>query len=95
MKKGDVVVLPLLAAGRDVREFPMPDVIDFDREKVTHITFAAGPHHCIGSHLARRELRIALEELLKRIPPYRIAPGETPVTHARGILGVERVSLSW
>jgi len=76
MKAGDVVTLPTMLAGRDAQEFPDPDVVDFRREKVSHITFAAGPHRCVGSHLARRELRIALEEWLKRVPAFRIKPGD-------------------
>src|SRR5690606_22847696 len=65
MKPGDRVALGTMFAGRDEREFANPDAIDFRREKVNHITFAAGPHRCVGSHLARRELRIALEEWLR------------------------------
>jgi len=95
MKKGDVVSLATMLAGRDEREFPNPDVVDFDREKVSHITFAAGPHRCVGSHLARRELRIAVEEWLKRVPPFRIKPGERAVTHGVGVFGVERLPLVW
>jgi len=95
MKAGDVVTLPTMLAGRDAQEFPNPDVVDFRREKVSHITFAAGPHRCVGSHLARRELRIALEEWLKRVPPFRIKPGERAVTHGIGVFGVERLPLVW
>jgi len=95
MKAGDVVSLPTMLAGRDEREFSNPDVIDFRREKVSHITFAAGPHRCVGSHLARRELRIALEEWLKRVPPFRIKPGERAITHGIGVFGVERLPLVW
>lgn len=95
MKAGDVVTLPTMLAGRDEQEFPNPDVVDFRREKVSHITFAAGPHRCVGSHLARRELRIALEEWLKRVPPFRIKPGERAVTHGIGVFGVERLPLVW
>jgi len=95
MKKGDVVSLATMLAGRDEREFPNPDVVDFGREKVSHITFAAGPHRCVGSHLARRELRIAVEEWLKRVPPFRIKPGERAVTHGVGVFGVEKLPLVW
>jgi cytochrome P450 len=95
MKPGDVVTLPTMLAGRDEREFENPDRIDFRREKLTHITFAAGPHRCVGSHLARRELRIALEEWLRRIPPFRIAENDQAVTHSIGVFGVNRLPLSW
>jgi len=95
MKKGDVVVLGTMFAGRDGQEFANPDRVDFDREKVSHITFAAGPHRCVGSHLARRELRIAIEEWLRRVPPFRIKEGEAGVTHSLGVFGVSRLPLSW
>jgi len=95
MRKGDTIVLPTQLAGRDEREFPNPDHVDFKRENVSHITFAAGPHRCVGSHLARRELRIALEQWLTRVPPFRVKPGETPHTHGLGVLGVNRLPLVW
>jgi cytochrome P450 len=95
MKAGDAVVLATVFSGRDGEEFPDPDVIDFAREKVSHITFAAGPHRCIGSHLARRELKIALESWLQRVPPFRIKPGEKPVTHSLGVFGVNFLPLAW
>ncbi|MDB5447379.1 MAG: putative cytochrome [Phenylobacterium sp.] len=95
MKAGDVIALGTMFAGRDDQEFAEPDTVDFGREKVSHITFAAGPHRCVGSHLARRELRIALEEWLKHIPPFHITPGETPITHGIGVFGLERLPLSW
>jgi cytochrome P450 len=69
--------------------------VDFEREKVSHITFAAGPHRCLGSHLARREIRIALEEWLDRVPSFSITPGKKAVTHALGVFGVTSLPLSW
>jgi len=95
MKQGDRVSLATMLAGRDGAEFPNPDVVDFGRDKVSHISFAAGPHRCIGSHLARREMRVALEEWLSRVPPFRVKPGETPVTHAMGVFGVDYLPLVW
>ncbi len=95
MKAGDLVTLGTMLAGRDGAEFANPDKIDLRREKVSHITFAAGPHRCVGSHLARRELRIALETWLNRVPPFRVKPGTTPVTHGIGVFGVSRLDLVW
>jgi cytochrome P450 len=95
MKQGDRVTLATMLAGRDGTEFPNPDVVDFAREKVNHISFAAGPHRCIGSHLARREMRVAVEEWLGRVPPFRVKPGETPTTHAIGVFGVDYLPLVW
>jgi cytochrome P450 len=95
MKAGDWVHLPTMLAGRDETEFPDPDRVDFDRERVTHISFAAGVHRCLGSHLARRELRSALSEWLSRAPPFRIKPGETPVTQSISVFGVHYLPLVW
>jgi cytochrome P450 len=50
--------------------------VDFERGRTNHIVFASGLHRCLGSHLARLEMRLAVEELLKRIPDYTVAPGE-------------------
>jgi cytochrome P450 len=55
-----------------------PLTVDLERYGVRHASFTSGFHRCLGSHLARLELRIALEELHKRIPDYRITPGAEP-----------------
>lgn len=96
MKKGDRVVLAMTIAGRDEAEYEGADVVDFDRKASSrHISFAVGPHNCIGQHLARREIRIALEEWLKRVPHFTIAPGETPVTQGMTVFGVDHLPLVW
>ncbi|MGE0387128.1 MAG: cytochrome P450 [Gammaproteobacteria bacterium] len=94
-KKGDVVSLITALAGLDDREFPDPYRLDVDRQDVRHTAFSVGPHRCIGSHLARRELKIALEEWLTRVPAFRIAEGATITTHALGVWGVHNLPLVW
>lgn len=75
IKKGDVITLSTGAANRDPARFPNPDVVDFDRADAhSHLTFGAGEHRCAGSHLATMQVRIALEEVHKVIPDYRIDP---------------------
>ena len=59
------------AADIDETTFGDPFQVRFDREDNRHIAFGAGVHRCLGSHLARRELRIALREWHRRIPDYR------------------------
>jgi cytochrome P450 len=95
MKKGDWIFLGTPICGRDEHEFPDPHHIDFRRENVRHLAFASGPHRCIGSHLARREIKIALEEWLTRIPPFRIKAGETPQAQATIVWGVTYLPLEW
>lgn len=95
MKKGDRIVLANSVAARDERYDPRGEQIEFTRDNVTHTTFALGPHRCIGSHLARRELRIALEHWTSRAPQFRIKQGESAVTHGTTVFGVNHLPLVW
>ena len=94
MKAGDMVCIPLNAATRDEAAFPNGSAVDITRKPNNHIGFGAGPHRCLGSHLARRELKIALEEWHKRIPDYHLAPG-AELTETGGQLGLETLPLVW
>ena len=58
-----------------VATFTDPLTVDFHRESNPHIVFASGFHRCLGSHLARLEIRVALEELVARLPDFRIREG--------------------
>lgn len=73
LKRGESVVSILGAANRDPEVFPNPDVIDFGRENAKHLTFGLGTHFCIGSHLARLEMRLALRALAARVPDMVLA----------------------
>jgi cytochrome P450 len=95
LKKGDMVLFPLAAAGRDANQYERASEIDFDRGPFRHISFGSGPHRCLGSHLARVELAVALEEWHKRIPNYRIAEGESIVEHHSGVYGLNSLPLTW
>ena len=94
IKQGELVTLLLGASNIDDEEFGNGDVVDFARERNRHLAFGAGAHRCLGSHLARMELRIAMEEWHKRIPEYEIKPGETP-TYSPGIREVQFLPLVW
>ena len=75
-REGDKVVLFYWAANRDESVFPNPEQFDITRSPNPHVGFgAAGPHFCLGAHLARREIRVMLQELLTRVPRIR-ASGE-------------------
>lgn len=95
MKKGDRVSVPFGLASRDPAEYPEPHRIDFSRANTRNISFSAGPHRCIGSHLARREFKIALEEWTARAPEFRIAEGQAAVAHGTGVWGIDRLPLAW
>ncbi|WP_246178580.1 cytochrome P450 [Actinomadura decatromicini] len=95
MKAGDMVLLPLAAADRDPRAFPDAHVVDLDRHPNRHIAFGAGPHHCLGAHLARLELQIAIREWHARIPDYRVPDGARVTEHAGQVLGLESLPLEW
>jgi cytochrome P450 len=95
MRAGDRVLLATALATRDPSEFDRAGEVVLDRESNRHIAFGAGPHRCLGSHLARLELRIALEELLARVAGFRLAAGETPAIHGGGVLGIDRLPVAW
>jgi cytochrome P450 len=78
LREGALVNLLIGAANVDPAEFADPTRVDFERESNRHIAFGAGAHRCLGSHLARMELRAALEEWHKRIPDYEIKAGAVP-----------------
>ncbi len=75
IEQGDMVLVSWAAANRDEREFACPAEFDLGREGNRHIAFGAGPHRCAGSNLARMNLRIAIEEILRRMPNLALAPG--------------------
>jgi cytochrome P450 len=72
---GEQVMVLLGAANLDDRETPDAGVLRWDREVNRHLAFGGGVHRCLGSHLARVELRVALREWHRRIPDYRVRPG--------------------
>ena len=73
MSEGDRLLLLWGAANHDPEEFENPDEVDIERSPNRHLAFGAGIHRCLGSHLARAELRIALQEILRRMPEFKIA----------------------
>jgi cytochrome P450 len=73
MKQGDWVLLPFPAANRDPAAFDHPDDVVIDRLENRHAAFGLGIHRCLGSNLARLELRVALEEFLAAIPEFELA----------------------
>jgi cytochrome P450 len=73
---GDRVILPFAAANRDPAVFEDPEELQIDRRRNRHLTFGSGAHRCLGSNLARLELRVTLQEWLTVMPHFRLADGE-------------------
>ncbi|MGB8366437.1 MAG: cytochrome P450 [Rhizomicrobium sp.] len=94
MRKDDDVLLPTYLAARDPRAYENPHVIDIGR-RARSVTFATGPHTCLGIHLAKREIRVVLEAFLSRFKNIRIPQGEAYEYHTGGVLGVDRLPLEW
>ena len=89
INKGDQVMVMLGSANTDAVEFDDPETVRFDRSSNRHLAFGGGIHRCLGSHLARQELRIALREWHRRIPEYSVAPGHT-LAYTSGIRSIEQ-----
>jgi cytochrome P450 len=94
MRAGDLVVLPLYLAARDPAAHEAPHEIRLGRTS-GRLTFASGPHHCVGAHLARREVRVTLEAFLSRFRNIQIPAGESYAYHAGVVFGVDRLPLAW
>ncbi|HTZ08785.1 MAG TPA: cytochrome P450 [Acidimicrobiales bacterium] len=82
MRAGDKVLMNFPAANRDPAIFERPDTVVLDRAQNRHVAFGSGIHRCAGSNLARMELRVALEEWLRRIPEFHLDSSD--VTWAGG-----------
>lgn len=78
LRTGDQVLLMYSSANRDDRVFTDPDSFDVTRAQNHHVAFGFGTHFCLGANLARLELRVLFEELLRRLPDFRLAPGPEP-----------------
>lgn len=93
LSAGENVSLVLGAANQDEREFGDPTV-EFKRQPNRHVAFGTGNHFCLGAHLARAELRIAIEEFHRRIPDYRVSAEHQP-RFSPGIRQADKLVLEW
>jgi cytochrome P450 len=92
ISEGEFVIAWLAAANRDPACFPDPDTFDIRRTSNRHLTFGYGIHFCLGAQLARLEARVVFEELARRTPDIRIAPGaELVPIRSPTLHGVERL----
>lgn len=95
MKKGDRVTAVLPACNYDPDVFPNPTVVDFHRPRKPILAFAIGVHSCMGAHLARLEVKVALQEWLRRIPKFAVKAGEKIEYRPGGVIGPEHLLLTW
>jgi cytochrome P450 len=92
MLKGDRVLCSIAAANRDPSVFG--DKAVFDRKSNPHLAFATGPHRCLGSHLTRHELAVALEIWHELIPDYHVSSG-AQISYQGPIFAMESLPLEW
>lgn len=78
VRAGDQILLMYGSANRDETVFDAPEVFDVTRAHNHHVAFGFGTHFCLGASLARIEIRVMFEELLRRIPDWRLVPGTEP-----------------
>jgi cytochrome P450 len=95
LKKGDPVLLLVAVANREENQFPGGKSVDLERRQNVHLTFGLGIHRCIGSNIAREELRISLEEWLKRIPSFRLKEGADVRSVGGVTMGLQTLPLVW
>jgi cytochrome P450 len=93
-KEGQMVLLPFAAANRDPDAFPDPDRVVIDRVENRHAAFGLGIHRCIGSNLARMEMRVAIEEWLLKFPDFVLTPGAVVEWSAGAVRGPRRLPLT-
>lgn len=94
MKAGEHVMLLIGAANTDAAAHPGVDTVDLLRNPNPHLAFGGGVHRCLGSHLARLELRVAMREWHKRIPEYELVPG-TVLEYTEGLRSLHHLPLQF
>ena len=95
IEPGQRVLIVFGAANRDEKEFPKSEDTILDRHPNRHLAFGAGVHRCVGAHLARLEIKIVLEEILRGLPPFRVPNEDAVVWHTGHIRGVARLPVEF
>jgi cytochrome P450 len=93
VKRGDSVLLPFPAANRDPEVFPDADKVIIDREENRHVAFGLGIHRCLGSNLARLELRVAVQVFIQRFPKFELADPSTVTWSLGQVRGPRKLSV--
>ncbi|MDG2002492.1 MAG: cytochrome P450 [Novosphingobium sp.] len=95
LKQGDWVTLYYPGANLDEREFENPEEFHLNRESNVHIAFGGGPHRCLGAHLARVELQVMYQQVLKRLPSFRLDPDKSASFHSGNIIAIDTLPIRW
>lgn len=97
VRAGDAVFVNTQAANRDESVFDDPEQLDLTRQRNPHVAFGYGAHHCLGAQLARVELQVALEAVMRRFPGLRLAVPEAEIPWKKGLLvrGPEELLVAW
>ncbi len=95
MKPGDWLVLFYPGADLDEREFKAPGTFNPDRENKAHLAFGAGVHRCLGAHLARVELQVLYQQVLTRLPTFRLDPDRPVKFHSGNIIAFDSLPIRW
>jgi cytochrome P450 len=95
IKAGEGIVALISSANRDAAQFENPDVLDINRDARTHVAFGFGVHQCLGQTLARLELRITLNSILRRIPTLKLVQPIDELKFKAYINGVQSMTVAW
>ena len=95
MRKGDRVLLPFPSGNRDPNAFDRPDDVVLDRQANRHFAFGVGIHRCLGSNLARMELRVAIETWLERIPEFELTDPDAVTWSAGQVRGPRHLPVTF
>jgi cytochrome P450 len=95
LQAGDRVLLMYGAGSYDPEKFSEPEQFSLTRERNPHLAFGHGIHRCVGAPLAILELRVALEEILKRIPDFRVVNVEGPTVHSGTTWGLTQLDIEF
>jgi cytochrome P450 len=95
MMPGETMALYYPGADLDPREFENPEKFDLTRENKVHLAFGAGVHRCLGAHLARVELQVLYQQMLVRLPRFRLDPDKPATFHSGNIIAMDSLPLRW
>ncbi len=95
VREGEMAMICTATSGIDERFVKDPFEIDFSRKQKVHVSFGVGPHRCLGSNLARLDLKVFMEEWFSRIPEFKIKPGTAPTYACGPVNAIHDLHLVW